>query len=73
MVRKKTLHSVGLRSESRRERAQERKGTLTSMVLGRRLNILPRHPHYIGSLKTASRYRPIARDQRGSLLGRCRL
>ncbi len=43
---------------------------MTSRELGYKLAFLPRCALHHPSLRAASRHRPIARDRRGSLLGR---
>jgi hypothetical protein len=59
------------RSEPRRERAHERKGPLTCRVLGYKLAFFPRTTLHHLDVQASSRYRPIARDRRGLLLGGC--
>jgi hypothetical protein len=57
------------RGEPRSERAQERKAAPTRSSLGSKLALLPACTLHCLSLPASSSHRPIARDQRGSLLG----
>jgi len=58
------------RSEPRRKRAPKRAARLTSMVLGYPLAFTPQFAPQL-RFYVCLRHRPIARDRRGSLLGRC--
>ena len=62
-----TLYENSATGRKHSERAQERRATLTST--GYKRAFLPSSALRHSNLQISSRYRPIARDRRGSLLG----
>jgi hypothetical protein len=69
MDRGKAATQYRLRSETRSKRAQKRAATPTFVVLGYPFGFSSLSTPYL-RLQAPLRHRPIARDRRGSLLGR---